>query len=63
VLTPPRHRNSKHVVLASVHAAADEVPSAAARIDYLTLSPDIQQSTNRDHAPRPEPRAHAAATS
>jgi hypothetical protein len=43
----------KHVILASVHTEADGFPAASARIEYLTLSPDIQQSSNRE---RPAPR-------
>ena len=37
------------MVLASVLPAAE---GKAARIEYLTLSPDIQQSTNRERPAR-----------
>jgi hypothetical protein len=56
---------SKHVVLASIAVDADGMPLPAASIEYITLSPDIQQSTNRERptarggAPRGRP-AHAA---
>ncbi len=56
---------SKHVVLASIAVDADGMPLPAASIEYITLSPDIQQSTNRERptahggAPRGQP-AHAA---
>ena len=39
----------KHVVLASVLLATE---GQAARVEYLTLSPDIQQSTNRERPAR-----------
>ena len=65
----PRHRppdaraapRSKHVVLASLQLPAEGLPPADTRVDYLTLSPDIQQSTNRDRPARGGPRGGAAA--
>ncbi len=42
----------KHVVLASVLPPAEGEPAGATRVEYLTLSPDIQQSTNRERPAR-----------
>ena len=47
------HAARKHVVLAAVRVT-EGVSIAEAPIEYLTLSPDIQQSSNRDRKPQRE---------